>query len=238
MTNEGAGTVSVVDVESRRALDTVQVGGRPTEVDATPDGSRVFVLDEDADGVVVLDAQSHRQLATIRVGSNVTGLAASADGRFLYVTANEPSRNLARIDLSTNQLAGEFDVGEGALAVAAGREPGRIFVTTADNRLVFWDTDANRAANTLPVGRRPGAVAVGMVPAAPSPSPAPAVRPSPAVVEPSPPARVEPTPTDAPPKPDPTVPPSPQPAQPPSRTERRPTGATPHLPSAWEAARR
>ena len=219
VTNEGAGTVSVVDVEGRRVLETVQLGGRPTEVDATPDGSRVFVLDEGADGVVVLDAQTHRPLATIRVGSNLTGLAASPDGRFLYITANAPSRNLARIDLATNQLAGEFDVGAGALAVVAGREPGRIFITTADNRLVFWDTGANRAATTLPVGRRPGAVAVGVAPAAPSPSPVPAVRPSPAV-EPSPPARVEPTPlpaaqstpTDAPSKPGPTVAPSPQPS--------------------------
>ena len=73
--------------------------------------------------MVVLDAQTHRPLATIGVGSNLTGLAASPDGQFLYVTANAPSRNLARIDLATNQLAGEFDVGAGALAIAPSPRP-------------------------------------------------------------------------------------------------------------------
>ena len=193
--NEGAGSVSVVGVEGRRVLATVPVGGRPTEVVTAVDGSRVFVLDAETGSVVVLNAPMRQVVTTIRVGTNLTDLETSLDGRFLFVTADDASRNLYQIDLTTNQVIQDFNVGAGALAIAAGSEPGRLYVTTVDNRLLFWDIAARRATTTLSVGRRPEGVAVATVGIAPSPSPSPAVprvqpSPSPAVERsPSPPAR-------------------------------------------------
>jgi YVTN family beta-propeller protein len=217
--NEDDGTVSVVDVRGRTVLATVQVGGRPTELVAAPDGSRIFVLNEDTGSVVVLDAGSHQQLATIALGSSLTGLDVSPDSRSLYVTANQPTHNLWRIDLATNQIANDVDVGDGALAVAAGRDMGRIFLTTAGNRLLLWDTGVNRATATLDVGRRPEDIAVAVAGPAASPSPVvPAGSPAPAVATLSPttapplaPAGGEPTPTlPTPPSPGATVAPTPQ----------------------------
>ena len=216
--NEGAGSVSVVAVEGRRVLDTVPVGGRPTELVAAIDGSRVFVLDADGGNVVVLNAQTREVVTRINVGQNLTDLGASADGRFLFVTADDQNRNLYQIDLTNNTVVENLDVGAGALAIAAGREADRLYVTTAENQLLFWDVDARRATNTLAVGRRPGGLAVATfeVAATPSPSPAPATprvqpspSPSPAVVRtPSPGAAA----TPMAPAPSPAVSPAASPA--------------------------
>jgi hypothetical protein len=71
--------------------------------------------------------------------------------------------------------------GPGALAVAAGPEAGRVYVTTTEDQLVVWDVDGNRAASMIGVGRRPVDVAVGVAGTTPVPSPSPAGSTTPSV---------------------------------------------------------
>jgi YVTN family beta-propeller protein len=181
--NEGDGSLSILDTATRQVVATVAVGGRPSAVAAAVDGSRAYVLDGQGGNVVTVDLRENRTAGTLRVGDRLTGLDTTADGQFLLVTADDATNNLYRVDLSTDQVAGTFSVGAGALAVVSSPRAARAYVTTSDNRLVLWDTAAERVAGMVPVGRRPEGVAV-RVTVAPGPVPSPS--PSPGVVAPVP----------------------------------------------------
>lgn len=214
--NEDAGSVSVIDLSTRQVTSTVDVGGRPTRLAASRDGTRVYVLNEDSNSVDVVDAGSAQRQSEIRVGPNLTDVAATPDGKLLFVTANDPAHNLYKIDLASGRVVQDFSVlggggatpsaspaaaaspavspaaspgaspspaaaGPGALAVRAGTDSTRVYVTTTEDKLVVWDVDANRAASTVAVGRRPVDLAFGVAPTPGAPAPSPAVQASPAI---------------------------------------------------------
>jgi YVTN family beta-propeller protein len=182
--NEADGTLTILDVAGRQLVSTVPVGGRPIAVAAAVDGSHAYVLDAEGGNVVTVDLRANRSTGSLRVGDRLTSLDTTADGRFLLITADDPTNNLYRVDLGLNQLVSTTNVGAGALAIAASPRAARVYVTTADNRLVIWDIAADRAVATIPVGRRPEGIAVRVTVAPnPSASPSPAsttgVRPAP-----------------------------------------------------------
>ena len=194
--NSADGSVSVVDLAQRRVAATVNVGGQPIAVATSIDGSRAYALDAQGGNVAVIDTRANQVTTTIRGGDHLTGLDTTADGRFLLVTADDATHNLYKVDLNTNQPARDFNVGAGALAVAASPRAARAYITTTDNRLVVWDTAGDRVTGTVPVGRRPEGVAVQVQPAPPATvSPSPAVSPAPAIGSPSPATKPQATPT-------------------------------------------
>ncbi|MDP2660099.1 MAG: YncE family protein, partial [Dehalococcoidia bacterium] len=73
--NHGSSEVSVVDVTSRKVLDTIPVGKNPFGVALSSDGRRVYVSIMDENMVSVIDAGNHKITATIPVGEGPRGLA-------------------------------------------------------------------------------------------------------------------------------------------------------------------
>jgi YVTN family beta-propeller protein len=60
--------------------------GMPQDIRISPDGSRFYIADMDADGVHVVDAASFTQVGFIPVGPGTHGLYPSRDGKSLYVS--------------------------------------------------------------------------------------------------------------------------------------------------------
>ena len=116
-TCEFSGTVSKIDLVSRKVLGYTQViqPGRPTkivkgpdgrdevicttwkgmpqDIRASPDGKIFFVADMMADGVHVVDGETFRQIGFIETGKGTHGLYPSRDGKKLYV-ANRGSNKI------------------------------------------------------------------------------------------------------------------------------------------------
>jgi YVTN family beta-propeller protein len=57
----------------------------PQDIRLSPDGSRLYVADMDADGVHVVDVASFQETGFISTGIGAHGLYPSRDGRSLYV---------------------------------------------------------------------------------------------------------------------------------------------------------
>jgi DNA-binding beta-propeller fold protein YncE len=57
----GSNRVALVDLDTEE-VDTLQVGNRPVDVSASPDGRFVLVANADSDTVTVIDARAHRIL--------------------------------------------------------------------------------------------------------------------------------------------------------------------------------
>ena len=79
--NAGGSTVSVVDLESRAVVQTIEVGAQPIVLRLHPDGERVFVANEVAGTLVeLIPVEGGGDPTTAGGGSSVAGDVASATG--------------------------------------------------------------------------------------------------------------------------------------------------------------
>ncbi len=78
--NTVSGTVSVIDVETRSPVATVDVGTEPWAVVASPNGRFVYVANANDNAVQVIDTDSNTVVRTIPVGRSPRALAITNDG--------------------------------------------------------------------------------------------------------------------------------------------------------------
>src|SRR3979411_1268055 len=84
-TSEDAATVTVIDLDRRRAVATLPAGPGAHSLALTPDGSRVYVAHRRDRSPTVIDTQTTTVRGTIQLSSSPTGVAVSPDGRSLAV---------------------------------------------------------------------------------------------------------------------------------------------------------
>jgi YVTN family beta-propeller protein len=99
--NQRSGSVSVVDVAAGRTIGEVRVGGRLSDLAATPDGTRLLAVDEAGGELAILgragsDLKPERR---VKVSPTPVGVRVSADGRRAAV-ASLWSRQLSLVDLA------------------------------------------------------------------------------------------------------------------------------------------
>lgn len=109
----------------------------PLELLLSPDGSRLYVLCEDAREVRVLDAASGQVLRTIPVGQRPRGFSLSADGRRLFI-ANSWDDTVTVADTQSGRVTATW---------AAGYEPSSV-VEDAAGRMLYV---ADRIGNNITV---------------------------------------------------------------------------------------
>lgn len=110
------GGVSIIDVASRRVVETLDLGMQDANrLKFTPDG-RVLIIDGEAASLVVMDAASRRVIKRVTLGSTDTGDGAvlvAPDGRRAYLGLRAADR-VAVVDLDTLEVTLEMPMGEGA----------------------------------------------------------------------------------------------------------------------------
>jgi len=75
VTNRLGGNISVIDLATRKVVETWPVGGSPDMMTASIDGSQLWVSNRYDGTVIVVDTASGRILRTIRTGLSPHGLA-------------------------------------------------------------------------------------------------------------------------------------------------------------------
>lgn len=129
-----SGSVSVVDLESRKVLAEIEVGLLPCNMVLSPDGSRLYVANANSDIVSVIDTRQDKVLRTIDTkpiaelpfGSAPNALVMDSSGKTLYV-ANGANNLLAVIDLATDQVTG---------LIPTGWYPGAVILNKAGTDLI------------------------------------------------------------------------------------------------------
>ena len=110
------GGVSIIDVESRRVVETLDLGMLDANrLKFTPDG-RVLIIDGEAASLVVLDAASRTVIKRLTVGSTDTGDGAvlvEPGGARAYLGLRAADR-VAVVDLNTLEVTFEMPMGDGA----------------------------------------------------------------------------------------------------------------------------
>ena len=110
------GGVSIIDVASRRVVQTLNLGMKDANrLKFTPDG-RVLIIDGEAAALVVMDAASRAEIKRVTLGSADTGDGAvlvAPDGTRAYLGLRAADR-VAVLDLNTLEVTHEMPMGDGA----------------------------------------------------------------------------------------------------------------------------
>ena len=102
-----SGTVSVIDLATKKEIKQIPVGLHPADIKLSPDGHRLYVANANSDTVSVIDGVSNAVAESILVrpdpslpfGSASNALAVSADGSRLFV-ANGGNNAVAVVRLN------------------------------------------------------------------------------------------------------------------------------------------
>ncbi|MBS1824318.1 MAG: beta-propeller fold lactonase family protein [Acidobacteria bacterium] len=134
-----SGTVSIVDLKTRRVEREIEVGLHPSGMTLHAASKRLYIANANSDSVTVLDTDTQHVLGHINVrpfaraplGSSPNALAITADGKTLYV-ANAANNAVAVVDVSRaeGEVRGFIPTGWYPTAVALSANNRRVFIAS------------------------------------------------------------------------------------------------------------
>ncbi len=110
--NAQDGTISIVDVESKKVTDTLaaNVNGA-NRLKFTPDGKHVFISSLGGPEVAIFDAATKRDVKRLKTGGRgAAGIQMQPDGARAYVSCT-PDDYVAVVDLKTLEVTGRIEAG-------------------------------------------------------------------------------------------------------------------------------
>lgn len=155
VTNEKDDTISVIDVETRQVVRTIETGERPRGITFNSDGSRLYICASDSDAVQVMDPATGEILHDLPSGDDPEQFVLAPDDRHLWI-ANEDDAVTTVVDVETRKVVAQINVGIEPEGMAVSPD-GKIVVTTSETtNMAHWiDTGKKEIfANTL-VDSRP-----------------------------------------------------------------------------------
>lgn len=107
--NVGPGTISVLDMQSRKQLAVIPVSGQIQRIAISPDGRMVFTSDQTKPQLAVLDTATNKIKTWISLPGLGYGTAPTPDGRWLVVAVRTANK-VAVVNLHTMKMAHIIDV--------------------------------------------------------------------------------------------------------------------------------
>jgi YVTN family beta-propeller protein len=154
--------IAEIDVATHKLVRILPGGSDPEQFDLSPDGSRLYVSNEDAGVASILDLESAKLVATVRVGTEPEGVAVRPDGKAAYVTS-ETDHMVTALDAATGKELARVTVGRRPRDLAFSPDGRRLYVSAeVDGTVSVIDVAQHKviAVIRLPAGARPMGVRV------------------------------------------------------------------------------
>ncbi|WP_370297339.1 beta-propeller fold lactonase family protein [Rossellomorea marisflavi] len=153
--NFGSDNVSVIDVNERSVIKTLDVGSGPDALAVTPDEKYVYVTNWDSNNVSVISITEQKVITTIQTGVNPDALEITSDGSRVYIV-NFGSNDVTVISTETNQVSHTIPVGDTPDALALSPDGSRVFVMNfGTNDVSIIDTKHNAVIDTTTIDNLP-----------------------------------------------------------------------------------
>lgn len=146
--------LGVVDAETRKLVRRVKIGGNPYNLNFTPDGRHLLVLDwasdTSTDEVIFYDLGAQKIDGRVEVSTWPAHSAFSRDGRLLYVSG-ETAGDLTVIDVARREVVARHVHGGGdAMGVALTADGKFVYAAAGENKAVLKiDTATNKPVATI-----------------------------------------------------------------------------------------
>ena len=128
--NVGAGTVSVVDVATKKVAAVVTVAARAQRIALSTDGRFVFTADQDSPRLAIIDTKTNKLAPGVALPGVAYGTAPTPDGRFLLMAL--PGLNqVGVLDLKSMEVVRTLDVPKAPQEVLV-RPDGRVAYVSCD----------------------------------------------------------------------------------------------------------
>ncbi|MCP5145546.1 MAG: beta-propeller fold lactonase family protein [Gammaproteobacteria bacterium] len=162
ISNEDAGSTTVLDTVTGNVIATISVGDEPEGVKVSPDGSTVLVTSEADHDIAVIDSQSHVALKRIPVGLRPRDIIFRPDGRYAFVST-ELSREVVMLDMQALRVVRRLAVGPTAMPMGLALAPDgqTLYVGNGrDSTVAAINLHGEPAVRTVKVGTRPWGIAL------------------------------------------------------------------------------
>jgi YVTN family beta-propeller protein len=114
--NAQDGTVTIIDVSSKRATQAFSIPVRGNRLKFTPDGRRVLVSGSPSGSssvnLVILDVGTHKEVSSFNFGGGSAGILIVPDGSRAYVAVSAKDK-VAVVDLKNLGITGYIATGKG-----------------------------------------------------------------------------------------------------------------------------
>lgn len=162
--NIGSGTVTVIDIDTKKKLVDIAVGGKPEGIALSPDGRWLWVGDLAEPVVRIVDTQARKIVAKVAVDPVAIRVLFSPDGKWV-VTSNIASGNLSVIDAATRQVVRTIkvsgDQAAGQVTILFSRDGKRIYAAeTGQDQIAEIDFASGEVLRRIPVGKNGDGLAI------------------------------------------------------------------------------
>jgi YVTN family beta-propeller protein len=149
--------IAAVDVASRKLVKKLPAGTDPEQFAVNPDGTRLFIANEDAGLATVLNIATEKVEQAIPVEIEPEGVGISPNGQWVYVTC-EGEGDVVVIDTAARKVVAEFRVGGRPRSASFLPDSSRAFVPSETlGKLHVIDTRGHKLVRSieLPKGSLP-----------------------------------------------------------------------------------
>lgn len=130
--------VTVVEIETGKALMRTKVRPGPTKVSITPSGYMLLVLNGQSGEVTFVSTLNQKAVGYVKVGELPSEVIISKNSKAAFVT-NRVSNTVSIIDIANRRVARTLKVGEGPTGIALSPDEQLLFVANAkDNTIVAY----------------------------------------------------------------------------------------------------
>lgn len=102
--------VAVIDAATGTVIRTFPTADRPVGIATSPDGSRVYVAEQESNQLGVFDATSGERVAAVPVGTEPTDVVLTPDGDIAFVSIHEDG-NVAVVETTGYTLVATIPIG-------------------------------------------------------------------------------------------------------------------------------
>lgn len=125
--NRDSGTVTIVDLQTRKKQAEIEVGRQPEGVTFLGASHRLAVAAYGSDQVIFCDADTAQQIGSTDVFDEPYGAVSNAAGDRVFVTLDYPGR-IVEIDADTYTIVREIDAGRFVRGIAISPTDDRLYV--------------------------------------------------------------------------------------------------------------
>jgi YVTN family beta-propeller protein len=155
ISTEYGGVVVKVQVQPRRIVGAVDVGGSTVDVKVAPGGKVFYVANQIRGGVSVIDPTTMKEVRFIATGAGAHGFAMARDARHLYVT-NRLAGTISVIDTRTEHLVSTWNVGGSPDMLQVSADGTQLWTSNRfDASVSVIDTRTGKVLHVIPVGGHP-----------------------------------------------------------------------------------